>query len=641
MFSRDYRPVRATQVTGRRRFAAFIGFILLILILPVSGPAEAALPPVRERTSRTVTADALPTVQINGVVWTQVMIGNIVYAGGDFTAARPSGAAASHAGTSRRNLLAYNITTGALNTRFVPGAFNGAVRTLAISPDKKTLYVGGDFTKVGSAARGHFAALNPSTGALKPPKASFNSSVLALAANSKTVFVGGSFSAVNGKARSRLAAVTASNGKLTSWIAKANSQVHALLLTSGSKLLVAGGMFTKLNSTTASGSGAVSPTNGKTKTWKVNKVVKNGGRASAILALATDGSTVYGAGYSYGTGNFEGVYAASSKDGTLRWLQDCHGDTYSVVPIGDVVYSVGHAHYCSNIGGFPDTQPRTAWYRALAVTKSVSGTVGKNGQTSAKTYTNFEGRPAPALLNWFPNLSAGSYTGMSQGAWSVVGNGTYISIGGEFPRVNGAPQQGLVRMAVPASAPNRVGPSGGSDSLALAAIADRPSGSVTVSWDQLWDRDDLQLTYELRRNGVVIDKRTVSTPFWRRSRTSFVDLGAASGGPSTITYQLKVTDPHGNSVTAELRLATPSVSPSDGGARAVPTTGALKVGPSEGASTDIERNVPSTKVLTSPDPVEPTPKPSTVPHPSQVPAADPSKAPAVSSDPQAGSWSRP
>ena len=41
-----------------------------------------------------MTADALPTVQINGVVWNQEIVGNTVYVGGDFTTARPAGAAA-------------------------------------------------------------------------------------------------------------------------------------------------------------------------------------------------------------------------------------------------------------------------------------------------------------------------------------------------------------------------------------------------------------------------------------------------------------------------------------------------------------------------------------------------------------------
>lgn len=566
----------AASLRLNRCIAVAIGIALVLMALPVSQRASAAVPNTQVRTSATVTADALPAPQINGVVWTQVMLGNVVFAAGEFTTVRPAGAPAGTDETARSNLLAYDITTGKLITAFKPGAFNGAIKALAVSSDRKSLFVGGDFTRVGTTQRGHFAALDPVTGVLKASSATFNSRVSALAVNAKRVYVGGSFTKANGRTRTRLAAVTPNGGKLTSWRASANASVKALLLTTSSKLLVAGGMFTRLNGKVASGSGAVSPTTGRIKTWKINKVVKNGGTASAILSLATDGTTVYGAGYTYGTGNFEGVYAASSKDGTMRWLQDCHGDVYSVLPIGNTVYSVGHAHYCSNIGGFPDTEPRSAWYRAMAVTKAAAGTVAKNGQTSARTYTNFAGAPAPALLNWFPQLSAGTYTGMSQAAWSVVGNSTYISLGGEFPRVNGTPQQGLVRMAIAAVAPNAVGPTGGDQAFALDATA-QADRSVAVSWGQLWDRDDLDLTYRLTRNGEVIHTRSVSVPFWQRSRMTFVDAGVTGGDSSRLEYQVTVTDSSGNTVSSsKFKITLPEVSytPANKVGAATPTTNA-------------------------------------------------------------------
>ena len=555
-----------------------------------------------------VTADALPTVQIDGVVWAQVIIGNVVYAGGEFTSARPQGSERGINETPRRNLLAYDITTGELIARFVPGDFNGAVRALAVSPDKKTLYVGGRFTKVGDSDRLRFAALNVSTGSLKSLSPSFNGRINALAVDSKTVYAAGAFSSVNGRVRARIAAVKATNGELKSWNSKANAEVHSLLLTSGSKLLIVGGMFTKLNSTGASGSGAVSPTTGKTKTWKVNKIIKNGASSSSILSLATDGATVYAAAYAYGTGNFEGVYAASSKDGALRWLQDCHGDVYGVAPIGDVVYSVGHAHYCSNIGGFPDTLPRSAWYHALAVSKAASGTVAKNGQTSSKTYTNFEGKPAPALLNWFPNLAEGIFTGMSQAAWSVVGNSAYISLGGEFPKVNGVAQEGLVRMAISRIAPGKTGPEGkaGSEgynnSLALA-VNTQTDGRVALEWGQLWDRDDLALTYQLTRNGIVIDTRKTSVPFWKRSPMKYIDETASSDPSSMLEYQVRVFDRDNNTaVSRAVSVARPSLPSNDHDATPTPSpVRSLATNPSSPSSSP-GKTVPSELPSTTSEP---------------------------------------
>ena len=62
----------------------------------------------------TVSADSLPTVQVTGIVWAQVLVGNTVYATGNFTKARPAGAAAGVSEVTRTHLLAYNITNGQL-----------------------------------------------------------------------------------------------------------------------------------------------------------------------------------------------------------------------------------------------------------------------------------------------------------------------------------------------------------------------------------------------------------------------------------------------------------------------------------------------------------------------------------------------
>ena len=66
------------------------------VLTATSGATSAAalpttVPPVLSRTSAVVSAQALPTVQIDGVVWTQAMVGNTVYAGGSFDSARPAG----------------------------------------------------------------------------------------------------------------------------------------------------------------------------------------------------------------------------------------------------------------------------------------------------------------------------------------------------------------------------------------------------------------------------------------------------------------------------------------------------------------------------------------------------------------------
>ena len=105
----------------------------------------------------TVSADGLPTWQINGVVWSQVVVNNIVYATGSFTKARPPGVAPGGPGeVDAQNIFAYDITTGQRVASF-NHSLNAQGLVIAASPDESRVYVGGDFTAVDGIARGHVA----------------------------------------------------------------------------------------------------------------------------------------------------------------------------------------------------------------------------------------------------------------------------------------------------------------------------------------------------------------------------------------------------------------------------------------------------------------------------------------------------
>jgi hypothetical protein len=533
----------------RRRAQAGVAAVSLALVLAAlsgvpAATADTAPPdPTNPKTPVTVSADALPTTQIDGVGWHQKIIGNTVYVVGSFSTARPAGAAPGTQTVPRKNILAYDLTTGALLPGFAP-SLNAQAFAVTASPDGSVLYVGGDFTAVNGKSARHIVALNPTTGArIAKFAAKANASIRTIVATRRKVYYGGSFTSVGSTKRRHLAAVRAGDGRLLAWAPTANGRVNALAISPSRTELVVGGAFTKLNGSNRRGYGlgAVSTRTGELLRFRANKTVRDAGPNSAITSLASDASNVYGTGYLYdGTGgNLEGAFSASWSDGRITWVEDCRGDSYGVFPSPTAVYVVGHPHYCGNLGGFPETQPRT-WHRALAFSKAATGVLIKD----PLGYFSFTGVPAPSLLNWFPDLDAGTYTGQSQGPWAVTGNAHYVVLAGEFMHVNGQPQQGLVRVAVSSIAPNKEGPRVGGTGFATT-LSSPSIDSVTVSWTANWDRDNASLTYRVFRDGELTPITTITkvSTFWQRPTLTYTDSGLAPGPHS---YKLTVTDPFGN-----------------------------------------------------------------------------------------------
>ena len=532
-----------TTIAAITAVAAAVVSFLAVGFLAVSADAAPRNPPPPP-TPPTVAADALPTVQIDGVVWSQVIAGKRVFAGGRFATARPAGAAPGVDTVPRSNILAYDIESGVLDATFAP-VFNAQVRTVAVSPDNTRLYVGGDFTTVNGVTRNRVAAFDIATGALADSFApNVGYFVHSIVPTDTTVYVGGNFAGVGTASRNNLAAFAASNGALLDWAPRAvGGLVTSMVISPDRTRLVVGGQFTTMNGSSAPGYGlaAVDAVTGALVPWAANTVVRSAGANAGITSLHSDGANVYGTGYVFGSGgNLEGVFSASWNGGSVNWISDCHGDSYSVHADSTAVYAVGHAHYCGNIGGFPETSPRS-WMRGLAFSKAATGTVTRE----PFGYFDFAGNPAPSLLNWFPAIEAGRFTGQWQGAWNVVGNGEYVVMGGEFPRVNYAGQQGLVRFAVTTKSPNKRGPrlfNGGWPLTATSFTA----GNVQLNWGTNWDPDNDTLTYRVHRNtmSTVVQTVTATAPYWDLPTMSFTDRGRTLG--ATEQYRVSATDPFGN-----------------------------------------------------------------------------------------------
>jgi hypothetical protein len=509
-------------------------------------------------TPATVSADALPTVQEDGVVWAQVTVGNIVYATGSFAETWPAGMTNTTANdTPRGNLLAYDITTGNLVTSF-NHTLNGQGLALAASPDGSRVYVGGDFTTVDGQSRSHVAAFDVATGALDSSfKPTVSGSVHAIAANDTNVYVGGSFTKSGTSSRLYLAGFTAPSGALlANWTPSVEQQVDALLITPDQSEVVIGGAFQTLNGTNAYGLGAVTVGSGATVPYAVNQTIRDyspantpAGDGAAILSLTTDGSQIYGSGYSYYEGNFEGTFAVSPDTGVINWIDDCHGDTYSVQSVGSVLYSASHAHDCSGIGQFPDTSPRVN-HHALAEVNTPSTSYNVTKDSYGWNYSKYHDT---TLLDWYPTFKDGTYTKQTQATWSVTGNSSYLSYGGEFPSVNGVAQAGLVRFAVSSIAPNKSGPI--YSSTLTPTVTALNSTSATVNWTSTWDEDNQALTYKVYRNGAgPVYQTTTSSNFWQLPTAGFTDTGLTPG--ATYSYKVYAYDPFNNTTNGSTTSVT-------------------------------------------------------------------------------------
>ncbi|OON73474.1 CBM96 family carbohydrate-binding protein [Streptomyces tsukubensis] len=471
-------------------------------------PQAAALtPPVA------FTADDLPTWQTNGIVWAMAQAGDTVFVGGTFSQVRPPDGGS---GTARSavNFVAMDAATGAptnCDLSFTVSSGTATVRAMAVSPDQKTLYVGGYFGAVNGTPVSSLAAIDIAT--CKPKTdfhPSFAATVRALAVTDDTVYAGGDFNSVAGESRKRFAAVDRTSGALRSFKADADLPGRTVAVTPDGKNVLLGGDFLTMNGADSHALAVVdATTGGNVKTYPKNFVPKN----SVVKSVAADATGFYTGNEGTGGGVFDGRIALNLSDFNQRWRDTCLGATQSVLPYKDVLYSASHAHDCSSVGEYPDgarqhllAQPTTS--------------VGK--------------------LGWFPNTNDGLGEGIGPRTMSISGSGStkYLWVGGEFTTVNGSAAQGLTRFAS--------GPDTGAPTVPQASAASVKPTAAQVRWRSSTDLDDSKLTYKVYRNGssTPIHTATGDSLPWSRPQMQFTDTTVKPG--QSYTYRVTATDAAGN-----------------------------------------------------------------------------------------------
>ena len=517
-----------------------------ITLAPAAPAAADPAPAGAAGAPATVSADALPTAQINGIVWDQVVVGDIVYAVGRFSSVRPAGSPAGQNESPRGNAMAYNINTGEV-LDWAPTT-NGTINTIAASTDGQTLYLGGEFTTINNQTAWRVGAVRAADGQRAPLGAAANGSVKALSVSTdgQTLYMGGAFTQINSSARQRAAALNLGTQQLTGFAPKVdNYYVRSIVGASDGSAVAIGGAFESVEGSDKPGYGiAILENDGSLRHNNASSVVRGAGAWASVMSVKADEQGLYAASYSQ-TGSFEGVMRLNWNTGDIDYMADCHGDTYDMLPAGDVVYAASHSHDCSNIGGFPDVTNQ--YHNAVAYTNAPTGTVEA---THHRSYQSYEGQAATTNLNFYPDFTPGKISGANQATWTVEGNDKYVVYGGEFLAVNGTAQQGLVRFARRDIAPNKQGPMEKGGAFKVTGSSPR-AGVVSLSFKANWDRDDKTLTYNVYRdamNGQPVTSQTATAGFWERSDLSATDVVDPG---TTHRYRVQVTDQWGASTVSD------------------------------------------------------------------------------------------
>jgi hypothetical protein len=353
--------------------------------------------------------------------------GRTVFLGGEFTAMVAPGAGAESAETRTRNhLAALNVDSHAL-LPWNPDA-DGPVRAMALSADKKKLYVGGDFGHIGGTPAPFLALVDLKTGQVDPNfRPRLLGRVRALALAGDRLYVGGHFTSVGGPAgvepRSKLAALDALTGELLPWAPPAlgpgryvghtgiptptesSGDVLSIAVPADGSRVFVGGTF--IDFAGQGGLLVLDPVTAQPlpERWDPQRPV------FSLAVSPADGQTVFAS--AGGPGGRVYAFSPAMPDRPL-WSSPVDGDAPGVAASATTVYLMGHYDYAG---------PEQVLRRHLAAFDATTGEVDE----------------------WNPVANT------STGAFAAAVGADHVFVGGEFTMINGRPQPGFAQFAAPAA----------------------------------------------------------------------------------------------------------------------------------------------------------------------------------------------
>jgi hypothetical protein len=392
--------------------------------------------------------------------------GNRVFVAGEFVgmvppapAAQPGrrNAPAPPAVTDRPYLAALDTTTGALVDWDVHP--DDAVLALAVSPDRRTLYVGGRFGQIAGAPASQLAAIDIETGTLvadfKPPVITDTVKAMVLLGN--TLYIGGEFTKVGDADREQVAALDATTGALKMGFVPPHNAggrfvghtgtpthdgndgaIHDLGVTSDGRYLVVGGDFLDFDG--RSGLLILDGATGATAAWQptIDRPVFGvsmwpGDNRTFFVSTGGSGGQVQA--FHIGDASFTAARSSSrshrdrnappeTKNTDPLWIHKTDGDSTDVVATTERVILVGHYDYVlgdNTVCGHGACQG------------------GNVGDVPNRHISVFEPTGGAQDLSFTGQLNT------PQGPYAALVGANSLYVVGDFTQVNGRPQPGFVQ----------------------------------------------------------------------------------------------------------------------------------------------------------------------------------------------------
>ena len=193
-----------------RNFVIAVFMVVVGGVMPMGSEARAWDDVLHDDIVSDTPSGNMPRV-LDGEVWAIAQWGDLVVVGGTFSTVKVAGGA----DIPRSNIFAFWRDTGAIDGRFAPTT-NGSVRSIAIDPQGRGIFVGGQFGVVNGDFRRGLVFLDRDGQRIRNWPGRPNGSVAELAVLGDTLYVGGSFTKFNGQASSVLVSIGVADGQLNS-----------------------------------------------------------------------------------------------------------------------------------------------------------------------------------------------------------------------------------------------------------------------------------------------------------------------------------------------------------------------------------------------------------------------------------------